>query len=76
MVDTLEMDKYLDYLRGFFKNMVIFSQYTMPSTQGQNGVSERRNWTLMEMVRSMRSDQEISQILWTEALKTTLFILN
>ena len=31
----------------------ICAQYTMPCTPQQNGVSERRNQTLMDMVRSM-----------------------
>ena len=31
----------------------ICAQYTMPGTPQQNGVSERRNRTLMDMVRSM-----------------------
>jgi hypothetical protein len=30
-------------------------EYTMPSTTQQNGVVERRNRTLMDMVRSMLS---------------------
>ena len=31
----------------------ICAQYSMPGTPQQNGVSERRNRTLMDMVRSM-----------------------
>ena len=31
----------------------ICAQYTMPGTPQQNGVSERHNRTLMDMVRSM-----------------------
>ena len=39
----------------FLESHGICAQYTMPGTPQQNGVSERRNHTLMEMVRSMLS---------------------
>lgn len=46
-------------LMGTFSNLrqdyEIFAQYTMPNTREQNGVAERRNKTLMEMVRSIMS---------------------
>ena len=42
----------------------------------QNGVIERRNRTLMDMVRSMRSNTKLPQYLWSEALKMTLYIFN
>ena len=40
------------------------------------GVSERRNWTLKDMVRSMISHSTLPESLWGEALKTTTYILN
>ena len=36
----------------FLQEGGIVSQYTMPGTPQQNGVAERRNRTLMDMVRS------------------------
>jgi len=48
----------------------------MPGSPDQNGVSERRNRTLMDMVRSMRSNVNLPRFLWTEALKTAAYILN
>ena len=41
-----------------------------------NGVAERRNRTLMEMVRSMLSGTGLPSSLWIEALKTAVYILN
>ncbi|RVW19232.1 Retrovirus-related Pol polyprotein from transposon TNT 1-94 [Vitis vinifera] len=41
----------------------------------QNGVAERRNRTLLDMVRSMLSSSKLPKFLWTEALKT-MYILN
>jgi hypothetical protein len=41
-----------------------------------NGVAERRNRTLMDMVRNMLSYSMLSISLWMEALKTVAHILN
>nr|ABA94411.1 transposon protein, putative, unclassified [Oryza sativa Japonica Group] len=41
-----------------------------------NGVAERRNRTLMDMVRSMMSYSTLPLGLWMEALKTAIHILN
>ena len=42
----------------------------------RNHIAERRNRTLMEMVRSMISRTNLPGFLWGEALKTALYILN
>ena len=42
----------------------------------QNGVAERRNRTLLDMVRSMLSYSNLPVELWMEALKTAAHILN
>lgn len=54
----------------------ICAEYTMPGTPQQNGVAERRNRTLMDMVRSMLSYSTVPISLWSEALKTAMYILN
>ena len=48
----------------------------MPGSSEQNDVAERRNRTLMEMVRSMISRTNLPGFLWGKALKTALYILN
>jgi hypothetical protein len=48
----------------------------MPDDSQQNGVAERRNRTLMDMVRSMLSYSMLPISLWMEVLKTTVHILN
>jgi hypothetical protein len=48
----------------------------MPGTPDQNGVAERRNRTLMDMVRSMISYSTLPISLWGDALKTAVYILN
>ena len=60
----------------FLEQHGICAQYTMPSTPQQNGVAERRNRTLMAMVRSMMSNSSLPISLWMYALKTATYLLN
>jgi hypothetical protein len=60
----------------FLQENGIVAQYSMPGDPQQNGVAERRNRTLMDMVRSMLSYFTLPISLWMEALKTTVHILN
>ena len=48
----------------------------MPGSPYQNGVAERRNRILMDMVRSMHSNSKLPESLWIEALKMVVYILN
>ena len=54
----------------------IVPQYTMPGSPSMNGVAERRNRTLKDMVRSMICHSTLPESLWGEALKTAAYILN
>ena len=47
----------------FLQSCGIKGQYTMPGTIEQNGVVERRNRTLMDMIRSMISRTKLPQSL-------------
>ena len=60
----------------FLQEHGIVAQYTMPGSSYQNGVTERRKRTLMDMVRSMHSNSKLPESLWIEDLKTTVYILN
>ncbi|RVW72857.1 Retrovirus-related Pol polyprotein from transposon TNT 1-94 [Vitis vinifera] len=60
----------------FLQEHGIVAQYTMPGSPDQNGVAERRNRTLLDMVRSMLSSSKLPKFLWTESLKTSVYILN
>ncbi|KAJ9696926.1 hypothetical protein PVL29_008922 [Vitis rotundifolia] len=51
-------------------------RYTMPGTPQQNEVAERRNRTLLDMVRCMLSNSSLPEFLWGEALRTVAYILN
>ncbi|KAL6351417.1 hypothetical protein AAG906_035209 [Vitis piasezkii] len=54
----------------------IDARYTMLDTPQQNGVAERRNHTLLDMVRYMLSNSFLPEFLWGEALRTATYILN
>ena len=60
----------------FLQEHGIIAQYTMLGSLDQNGVVEKRNRTLLDMVKSMLSSSKLPKFLWTEALKTTMYILN
>jgi transposase InsO family protein len=60
----------------FPKENGIVTQYSTPGEPQQNGVAERCNRTLMDMVRSMTSYSTLPISLWMEALKTVIHILN
>ena len=56
-IKALRTDRGCEYLSEQFKELCdekgIMRQLTMPQTPQQNGVAERRNQTLLEMVRSI-----------------------
>jgi hypothetical protein len=54
----------------------IVAQYTTPWTPEQNGVAERKNMTLLDMVRSMMCTSGLPKFLWGEALKTANYLTN
>ena len=54
----------------------ILSQWTPSYTPQHNGVAERRNQTLLDMMRSMMGKADIPKSLWGYALKIFVFILN
>jgi GTP-sensing pleiotropic transcriptional regulator CodY len=60
----------------FLQENGIVAQYSMSGEPQQNRVAERRNRTLMDMVRSMLSYSTVPIGLWMEALKPVILILN
>ena len=69
--------EYLSYEFGLhLKQCGIVLQLTPPGTPQLNGVSEHRNRTLLDMVRSMMSLIDLPLSFWGYALETTTFTLN
>nr|GEX62841.1 retrotransposon protein, putative, Ty1-copia subclass [Tanacetum cinerariifolium] len=64
--------EFLDHLRDYR----IIAHRTPPYTPQHNGVSERRNRTLLDMVRSMMSQTTLSKSFWDYVLETVARILN
>ena len=58
------------------KQCGIVSQLTPPGTPQRNGVSERCNRTLLDMVRCMMSLTDLPLPFWGYALETVAFTLN
>ena len=79
-IKVLRTDRGGEYTSDLFKdyctNQGIVHQYTLPYTPQQNGVAERRNRTLMDMVRSMLNHSELGTQFWGEALDTAVYVLN
>jgi hypothetical protein len=59
----------------FVQENDIVTQYSMSGDSQQNVVAERRNCTLMDMVRSMLSYSTLPISLWMEALKPPFIFL-
>ncbi|GJY11206.1 retrotransposon protein, putative, ty1-copia subclass [Tanacetum coccineum] len=64
--------EYLNHL----KDHGIIAHRTPPYTPQHNGVSERRNRTLLNMVRSMMSQTTLPKSFWDYAFESALRILN
>ena len=79
-IKALRSDRGGEYLStefgDFLKASGIISQLTPPSTPQHNGVSERRNRTLLDMVRSMMSYTDLSISFWGHAILTAAYLLN
>ncbi|CAJ2647282.1 unnamed protein product [Trifolium pratense] len=51
-------------------------QLTTAYTPQQNGVSERKNRTIMNMVRCMLNDKKVPKKFWPESVKWAVYVLN
>ena len=59
----------------FLEESGIVPQYTISRSLSMNGVDERRNMTLQEMVRSMINHSTLLESLWREALKPIVYFM-
>ena len=60
----------------FCKSHGIVHEITAPYTPQHNGVAERRNRTIINMVRSMLKEKQLAKNLWGEAVETATYVLN
>ncbi|OMO69325.1 Integrase, catalytic core [Corchorus capsularis] len=60
----------------FCEEAGIEHQFTVSYTPQQNGVSERKNRTVMEMSRCLLFEKKLPKKFWAEAVSTSVYLLN
>nr|GFA17727.1 ribonuclease H-like domain-containing protein [Tanacetum cinerariifolium] len=51
-------------------------EFSVPKTPQQNGITERKNWTLIEAVRTMLAGSLLPIPFWAEAVNTACYVHN
>ena len=62
--------------KDFCKEATIKRELTTPYNPQQNGVTERKNRSIMEAVKAMIHDQYLPMHLWVEATRTVVYVQN
>ncbi|CAL9000240.1 unnamed protein product [Prunus brigantina] len=79
-IRSLRTDRGGEFTSQEFINFCIVNgiqrQLTAAYTPQQNGVAERKNRTIMNMVRSMLDEKKIPKLFWPEAVNWTVHVLN
>jgi transposase InsO family protein len=60
----------------FCKDVGIKRELTTPYNPQQNDVAERKNRTIMEVVKTMIHNQNLPMCLWAEAAMTAIYVQN
>ncbi|TYK04655.1 ty1-copia retrotransposon protein [Cucumis melo var. makuwa] len=63
-------------LKEFYESNGIIHEFTAPYSPQQNGIAERKNRTLKEMMNAMLLSSSLSDNMWGEAVLSAYFILN
>ena len=79
-IKTLRSDNGTEYtskeFQKFCEDEGIERQLTVRYTPQQNGVSERKNQTIVEMAKSMMHEKELPITFWAEAVYTAVYLTN
>ncbi|RVW89893.1 Retrovirus-related Pol polyprotein from transposon TNT 1-94 [Vitis vinifera] len=79
-IKTLRTDSGGEYLstefQAFLASKGIIHQRSCPSTPQQNGVAERKNRHLLDVVRTLLLESSVPSMFWVEALKTATHLIN
>ncbi|KAK4390398.1 Retrovirus-related Pol polyprotein from transposon TNT 1-94 [Sesamum angolense] len=79
-INVLRSDRGKEYNNSEFDKFCeeegIEHQTTVSYNPQQNGVSERKNRTVMEMARSMLQEKHLPKAFWAEAVYTAVYLLN
>ncbi|RVW32186.1 Retrovirus-related Pol polyprotein from transposon RE2 [Vitis vinifera] len=79
-IKTLRTDSGGEYLstefQAFLASKGIIHQRSCPFTPQQNGVAERKNRHLLDVVRTLLLESSVPSMFWVEALKTATHLIN
>lgn len=79
-IKILRSDNGGEYMSHLFQEFLqtngIISQRSCPSTPQQNGVAERKNRHLLDVVRTLLLESFVPPRFWCEALSTTVHLIN
>ncbi|KAG6520408.1 hypothetical protein ZIOFF_017458 [Zingiber officinale] len=79
-IKTLRSDRGKEYTFKEFHNFCedegVERQLTVRYTPQQNGVTERKNQTIVEMAKSMMHEKGLPKIFWAEAVYTAVYLSN
>ena len=63
-------------MKSFCTRFGISQEFLAPTTPQQNGVVERKNRVIQEMVRAMLHNKDVAKNLWGEVVNTTCHTVN
>jgi transposase InsO family protein len=66
----------VNQIKEYCKEVGIKRELSTPYNPQQNGIAERTNRTIMEVVKGMIHDQDLPMHLWAEATKMTMYVQN
>jgi hypothetical protein len=79
-IKILRSDNGGEYTSALFKEFLqtngIISQRSCPSTPQQNGVAERKNRHILDVVRTLMLDSFVPSRFWCEAVSTAVHLIN
>ncbi|KAL0546105.1 hypothetical protein IC582_016010 [Cucumis melo] len=79
-IKRLRLDRGGEYsdktLKDFCESNGIIHEFTAPYSPQQNGIAERKNRTLKEMMNAMLLSSGLSDNMWGEAVLSACFVLN
>ena len=79
-IKTLRTDNGEEYtskeFEAFYKEEAIKRELTTPYNPQHNGVTKRKNRTIMEAMKTMIHDQDLPMHLWNEGTRKTVYVQN
>ena len=76
VVRTDNSGEYRGHFEEYCKDQSIRIEYTVPKTPAINRLTKRMNQMIMERVRSMMLHAMLAKMYWTEAMYTTVYLIN